>query len=243
MNDSTHHPPNTSPDPLPRLGAAQLDFSGSAFFVNRTARFVLAVPALVGGGEPLLIPAGDARAGQVLKKDSSGRVGRGVVFFNGTDRAWQAVRGDGREAILFNDLAPEAARLLQQRMLELAPRGSALNLASIKALLLYARQELGLVDCYHKRLDSVQRDMVVVDPENPNYLQVSKPVRHRALWVQRPFSFDGPVLQHYPEGAVLVTDERHVWGVATEVFLRNYRQLVGTQERVLASAAELRAWP
>ncbi|WP_374437731.1 hypothetical protein [Inhella sp.] len=243
MNDSTHHPPNTSSDPLPRLGAAQLNFSGSAFFVNRTARFVLAVPALAGGGEPLLIPAGDPRAGQVLKKDSAGRAARGVVFFNGTDRAWQAVRGDGREAILFNDLGPEPARLLQQRLLELTPRGAVLSLAAIKALLQFAQQELGLIDCYHKRLDSVLRDMVAISPENPNYLQVSKPVRHRALWVQRPFSFDGPVLQHYPEGAVLVTDERHVWGVATEVFLRNYRQLVGTQERVLESVAELRAWP
>ncbi|MBH9578335.1 hypothetical protein [Inhella proteolytica] len=243
MNDSNRHPQSTGSDSLPRLSAAQLNFTGSPHYVNRTARFVLAVPALAGGGEPLLIPQGDPRAGQVLKKDSSGRIGRGVVFFNGTDRAWQAARGDGREAILFNDIGADQAKLLQERLLALTPQGAPLTLASIKSLLHYAQQELGLLDCYHKRLDSVQRDMVAISPANPHYLQVSKPVRHRALWVQRPFSFDGPVLQHYPEGAVLVTDERHVWGVAAAVFLRNYRQLEGAKERALGSVTELRAWP
>lgn len=46
------------------------------------------------------------------------------MFFNGTDRAWQAACGDGREAILFNDLEPESARLLQQRLAQLMPNGA-----------------------------------------------------------------------------------------------------------------------
>lgn len=218
-----------------------LDFGASPEYVNRTRRFVLPVPDLGRGAEPLVVPAGDPREGQVLRRRAEGGprggAATGIVFFNAVDRAWQAALGDGSEAILVNAIDGHQAAALKAWLDARAP--APLDLAAIRAFLAHARDALGLVDVYHKRLASIRRDMAPAEPggANPYDFIVTKQTRHRALRIDRPFTFDGPVRQHYPDGAVLVNDGRHTWGVATAVFLRCYRRVQGGREVALTAEA------
>jgi hypothetical protein len=225
-------------DELPLIAAPGLDFTASPLFVNRSARFVLKIPRLVNGGEPLVIPHGERMAGRAIKSDR-GQAARGIVFYNGVDRAWQAARGDGKEVIIINDLSAEASAQLDAEMQRLKGAKPELDLIALKALLRFAKDQLGVHDHYHKRLDLVLRDMAPTGSAEPGHWRVTKATRHRALWVPRPFRFDGPVPQRYPDGAVLVTDSTRVWGVATEVFIRNFKRLANGQEQTLSSASEL----
>lgn len=50
-----------------------LDFGASPEYVNRTRRFVLPVPDLGRGAELLVVPAGDLREGQVLRRGPKGQ--------------------------------------------------------------------------------------------------------------------------------------------------------------------------
>jgi len=221
------------------IDPATLDFTASPEYVNRTQRYVLPVPGAGDHGDPLVVPAGDARAGQVLRRDRHGAPARGVVFFNAVDSAWQAAIADGSEAILVNDVGGAEASLLGAW---LEARGSAsIDLGTVRALLDHARTALRLIDVYHKRLASVRRDMAPVELKgDPHHWIVTKSTRHRALRVDRPFAFNGPVRQHYPDGAVLVNDGRHTWGVATEVFLRCYRRIDGNREVGIGRVEALR---
>ncbi|WP_137939195.1 hypothetical protein [Chitinivorax sp. B] len=220
---------------LPKVNPNTVDFSGSAVYVNRTSRFVLSIPNLREAGELLIFPEGDSKVGQPMKKNQIGSADRGVIFFNGKDSAWQAVRANGNEAILINDISKEDADLLKSHIDSLTTDGRKLTLQSIKNILSYARNEIGLIDFYHKSLASIKRDMIAMSVKNPYYMIVTKSNKHRAIFVDKPFSFDGPVQQKYPNGAVLVTDGRNTWGIATDVFVKNFKRIEGDQEISLTS--------
>ena len=213
----------------PLLKLRPQDFKHALPVVNRTRRFVVFIPQLLHGGEALVYPRNTRRAGQAIKQ------GRGIVFFNGVDRAWQAAQGNGEDCIIINDVTQSQADALLTKYHALRGQNAALNLDSIKRLLAYAKDELGIIDFYNKSAHSVQRDTQVIDATNPFFMEVSKPDLHHALYVPDAFVFDGPVQQVYPHGAVMVSNGKRCWGVGTEVFLRGYRAVRGGQEHTLTS--------
>ncbi len=224
-------------NPLPPLDPRTVNFESGLKVVNRTTRFVIPVPELPDGGEPMVYPEGAERAGEPVKKLEDGTPERGIVFFNGKDQAWQAARGNGKEAILVNDVSREQAEALMTRLNGLGgPRK--ISLEGIKTLLAYARNELGITDFYDKKMAGVAADMVPVDESLPLYMIVTKPTVHSAVYIREGFTFDGPVPQVYPSGAVLVSDGRYSWGIDAGVFQRNFKAIDGTNERALKSLDE-----
>lgn len=223
---------NTSLDVLPPLTPESLNFEQGLKVVNRTTRFVVPVPSLVDGGEPLIYPWATSRQGEAIKLREDGTVERGIVFFNGKDRAWQAVRGNGQEAILINDVSREQAEFLTA---ELNKLGGAhrITIDGVRTLMEKARGILGITDFYDKKMAGVNADMAVIDPSMPYYRVVTKPAVHSAIYVRTGFTFAGPVPQVYPEGAVIVNDGKHSWGVDAGVFQRNFKAIEGGIERAL----------
>lgn len=200
--------------------------------VNRTKRFVVFIPALLHGGEALVFPRTSPNAGQPIKS------GHGIVFYNSVDSAWQAAQGNGEDCIIINDINAEQADLLLHKYQTLLEQNKQLNLQSIKALLTYAQNELRIIDFYNKRAESVRRDMRIIDENNPFFMEVSKPEQHKALYIPHSFCFDGPVMQVYPNGAIMVADYKRCWGVGTEVFLRGYKKVHRHREYDLHSIEE-----
>lgn len=214
---------------LPLLKLSPRDFGRALPVVNRTQRFIVFVPALMHGGEALVFPKTTRRAGQPIKQ------GRGVVFYNGVDRAWQAALGNGEDTIVINDITAAQADALLAKQTVLRGQNTALNLDAIKKLLAFAKDELGIIDFYNKRASSIARDTRVIDVGNPFFMEVNKPTLHHALYVSQAFTFDGPVQQVYPAGAVMVSDGRRCWGVGTEVFMRGYKKIQRGKELPLTS--------
>lgn len=214
---------------LPLLKLSPRDFGRSLSAVNRTKRFIVFVPTLIHGGEMLIFPNTTRRAGQQIKQ------GRGVVFYNGVDRAWQAALGNGEDTIVINDITAAQADALLAKQTVLRGQNTVLNLDAIKKLLAFAKDELGVVDFYNKRASSIACDTRVIDASNPFFMEVSKPTIHQALYVPQAFTFDGPVQQVYPAGAVMVSDGRRCWGVGTEVFMRGYKKIQQGKEQPLTS--------
>lgn len=214
---------------LPLLRLKPNDFEHGLKVVNRTKRFIIFVPELLHGGEALVFPTQSRYAGQKIKQ------GRGVVFYNGVDSAWQAALGNGEDCIIINDISVSQATLLLEKYHALIGQNKNLNLQSIKTLLTYAKQELNLIDFYNKRSSSVLRDTKIINENNPFFMEVYKPEVHKALYVPQGFTFDGPVQQIYPQGAIMVSTNKRCWGVGTDVFLRGYRKVENGKEHNLTS--------
>lgn len=216
---------------LPLLKLKPDDFRHGLKVVNRTKRFIVFIPALLHGGEALVFPAQSRYAGKQIKQ------GRGIVFFNGVDSAWQAALGNGEDCIVINDITAAQAALLLEKYQTVLGQNKQLNLQTIKTLLAYAKDQLNIIDFYNKRASSVQRDTHIIDPSNPFFMEVHKTDIHRALYIPHGFIFDGPVQQVYPNGAVMVSTSKRCWGVGTEVFLRGYRKIENGKEHLLNSIA------
>ncbi|MEG2825287.1 MAG: hypothetical protein RR884_01595 [Acinetobacter sp.] len=209
---------------LPLLKLKPSDFQHGLKVVNRTQRFIIFVPALLHGGEALIFPQQSRYVGQQIKR------GRGIVFYNGVDSAWQAALGNGEDCIIINDITPSQASLLLEKYNALLGQNKILNLQSIKALLVYAKNELNIIDFYNKRASSVLRDSKLIDQNNPFFMEVRKEEVHKALYIPYGFMFDGPVQQMYPNGAIMVSTDKRCWGVGTDVFLRGYRKIENGKE-------------
>ena len=61
---------------------------------------------------------------------------RGLAFFNGKDKSWQAVKGDGQGVIIINEVTREQAKKLYQKVQELKPDPNSLTLDELKQVLL-----------------------------------------------------------------------------------------------------------
>jgi|GEM_PF-2159360 len=226
--------PGTS---LPLLDPKSLNFDEGIKVVNRTNRFIIPIPALKDGGEPLIYPSVSPKAGEAIKALDDNTPERGVVFFNGKDQSWQAVRGNGKEAILANDVTRDQAEALMSKLNELGGTNG-ISLEGVKSLLDFARNNLSIVDFYNKKLDGVTSDMSVIDPSQPLHMAVTKPTIHSAVYVRDGFTFDGPVKQIYPNGAVILNDGKYTWGIDSGVFQRNFKAVSESGERTLKSLDE-----
>jgi hypothetical protein len=239
INATTRNNLEIRPPALPLLDPSTLDFTSASPYVNRTKRFIVPVPALPEGGEALIFPEGSPKAGQPMKLQSDGVTpARGIVFFNGTDLAWQAARGDGTGVIIVNDIDRQMADQLARELSELQQLPVTQQLDGIKALLHFAHSKLGITDFFNSNVDAVRDSTSVIDPNNPHYVQVAKKTEHKLAYVADGFSLKGAVDHVYPHGGMVITDGKYTWGIDTQVFLRNFRRKEGGAEHPIASLEE-----
>lgn len=217
---------------LIQLDPSKIDFTNAAVLLNRSKRFVLPIPELSGGGEELRYPDGPKK-GEAIYSNKDGSIQKGIVFANHTDSCWQGVQGNGKEAIIINDLTEEQGKKLLAKINEICRDITKISPSQIQDVLSYARKELKLVDMFDKDLESIRQQMRFVDPSKDlpdledartflGYMEVSKDTEHRAVRIDRGFSLEGPVLQQYPKGAVVVTTGKYTWGVDKGVVERNW---------------------
>jgi hypothetical protein len=95
-----------------KLVAAELrvDATTATPVISSAQKFIIPVPVLAGGGEPLRYPAGHEKAGaQILDFEGKPIGERGLIFFNDKDNTVQAVAGDGEGVVIINEVTLEQA--------------------------------------------------------------------------------------------------------------------------------------
>jgi hypothetical protein len=211
------------------------DYSTSV--ISNAQKFIIPVPAFVQGGEPLVYPQSYEKAGQPILDFTGKPVGdRGLVFFNGKDKSWQAVKGDGEGVIIINEVTQEQAKKLYQKVQELKPDPNNLTLDELKQVLSFAQQQLGLIDMYNSSRAFVQEKMTpVIAGEVPKvngnegkaYGFVKRDDRdvNQAIYIPGEFVFEGPAAspQEFKDGGVIVEQGGKMRGVQPDIFVRTYK--------------------
>jgi len=209
----------------------------STSVISNAQKFIIPVPAFVQGGEPLVYPQSYEKAGQPILDYTGKPVGdRGLVFFNGKDKSWQAVKGDGEGVIIINEVTQEQAKKLYQKVQELKPDPNNLTLDELKQVLSFAQQQLGLIDMYDSSRAFVQEKMTpVIAGEVPKvngnevkaYGFVKRDDRdvNQAIYIPGEFVFEGPAAspQEFKDGGVIVEQGGKMRGVQPDIFVRTYK--------------------
>lgn len=205
--------------------------------ISNAQKFILPVPALGMAGEPLVYPAGYEKAGQPIVDYKGEPIGdRGLVFFNGKDKSWQAVKGDGEGAVIINEVTQEQAQKLYEKVQSLKPDPNQLTLDELKQVLTFAQQQLGLVDMYNSTQSFVQEKMTPViagDIPMVNGKEVAaygfkkRDERdiNQAIYIPGTFVFQGPAAspQKFEQGGVIVEQGGKMRGVQPDIFVRTYQ--------------------
>jgi hypothetical protein len=205
--------------------------------ISAAQKFIIPVPALGEGGEPLVYPPGHERAGQPIVDYKGNPVGdRGLVFFNGKDRSWQAAVGDGQAVIIINEVSADQAQRLYDTIAALAPDPNQLTLDGLKQAIAVAQNDLGLVDMYNSRRSFVAEHMTpaiagAVPTVNGNEIAAygfkKRDDRdiNQAIYIPGEFVFQGPAAtpQEFANGGVIVEQGGKMRGVQPEIFERTYR--------------------
>lgn len=226
-----------------KVTPSDLDFgpANSAAVISSAQKFILPVPNLGPGGEPLVYPLSHEKAGQPILDWRGQPVGeRGLVFFNQKDHAWQAVAGDGQGVIILNEVTPEQAHCLDHKVRQFNPDPHQLTLAQLKEVLDYARFRLGLGDMYNSSRAFVQTKMVPVVVEEAPRLNGKEIEAYgfkrrndrdvlRAVYVPGKFVFTGPAItcQMFEDGGIILEQDGDWRGIQPDVFLRTYRRQDG----------------
>ena len=209
----------------------------STSVISNAQKFIIPVPAFVQGGEPLVYPQSYEKAGQPILDYTGKPVGdRGLVFFNGKDKSWQAVKGDGEGVIIINEVTREQAKKLYQKVQELKPDPNNLTLDELKQVLSFAQQQLGLIDMYNSSRAFVHEKMTpVIAGEVPKvngnegkaYGFVKRDDRdvNQAIYIPGEFVFEGPAAspQEFKDGGVIVEQGGKMRGVQPDIFVRTYK--------------------
>jgi hypothetical protein len=219
---------------------ADIDFSPerSTAVVSAAQKFVIPVPAFADGGEALVYPDGD-KAGRPLT-DWQGHVreGRGIVFYNAKDRAYQAARGDGSAVIIINAVGKEAAAKLAAHIARITPSPESLSLAQLKKVLAFAREKLRLEDIYDSTREFVGTRMSKVSPDTgvAAYGLHKRDARDicQAVYLPGKGEFQGPAAtpQRFTNGAVILKQGDDVRLIQPEVFEATYTHPDGRKLKV-----------
>lgn len=225
---------------LPVLVPGAFDFSIATPVISAAQKFVVPVPCFPGGGEPLVIPADQPDAGQRIADWRGKPVGDyGVIFWNPTDKSWQAARGDGTAVVIMNEVRGSEVGALYDRYSSYG-KPDRLSLASFKAFLAFATGEIGVKDLYHsdrsfvvEHMTPVTRGSYTFESEGNTFGFLKRDARDisAAVFVDEPFCFDMPgdrPMQRMEHGGVIVALPNHkgdpsVHAVQPDVFVRSYR--------------------
>ena len=87
----------------------------STAVISNAQKFIIPVPAFKDGGEPLIYPKNQPKAGQTITDYQGKPIGKnGIVFFNFKDQSVQAAAGDGKGVIIINEVTQEQAEKLDK---------------------------------------------------------------------------------------------------------------------------------
>lgn len=230
----------------------RFDPANSTVVISSAQKFIIPVPKLNSGGEPLVYPKGHEKAGKPILDYEGKPVGeRGLVFLNAKDQSWQAVAGDGEGVIIINEVTQEQAERLDQKVRELQQDPHQLSLSQLKQVIDYARDNLKLTDMYNSTRSFVTSKMTPVATDEARRAEGVEPygLKKRddrdlchAIYIPGKFTFEGPAAspQVFDNGGVIVEQEGKFRGVQPDIFLRTYRLQNGRQISSLTS--DLKAW-
>ena len=223
----------------PLVSAVDLQFGAdtSTPVISAAQKFILPIPVLADGGEPLVYPAEDNQAGGPIVDYKGEPIGdRGLVFFNQADQTVQAVPGDGNGVIIINEVTLDQANALHEYILSLNPDPATLTLAQLKQAITYAQDDLNLGDMYNSDRTFIAENMSAIDtwdattsdvPVDPVYGFKKRDDRDisQAIYIPGSFQFQGPAAtpQVFESGGVIVQQADSVRGVQSDVFIRTYR--------------------
>lgn len=221
-----------------KIAPAQLSVSPDATteVISNAQKFIIPVPALGNAGESLVYPKSYAKAGQPILDYTGNPIGdRGLVFFNGKDKSWQAVLGDGNGVIIINEVTQDQAQKLDQKTRSLKPNPNDLTLDELKQVITFA-QQLGLVDMYNSTRAFVKEKMtpaIAGDELRVNgkvidaYGFKKRDDRdvNQAIYIPGTFVFEGPAAspQEFKDGGVIVVQSGKMRGVQPDIFKRTYK--------------------
>jgi hypothetical protein len=201
-----------------------LDFSegNSLPVISSAQKFVIFVPPLEGGGEPLVYPAGHRNAGAPIADWEGKPIGeRGIVFFNPTDRSVQAVPGDGTGVVIINQVTEDQAAAISGR------------LGGLKDALAYAWEAFGLDDVYNSDTKTVWTTMNPVGHAGGGSGRYARDGRDicRAVRLAGSGEFLGPAAspQVFWDGAVIVQQGSDTRLVQPGVFRNTYTHPDGSE--------------
>jgi hypothetical protein len=225
------------------ITADQIDFGPDAAtpVISDALKFVIPVPAFEGGGEPLVPPDAD---GPFLNWAGKPITGRGVVFFNPDDRSWQAARGDGQAVVILNMVTPRDGERLAARVAEFAADPNELTLGQFKAVLGFARDDLGLIAIYDSTRDAIARSMSKADPDLGiaayGLFRRNRADLCEAVFVPGAGAFQGPAAtpQQFDDGAVIVRHGSSVRLVQRAAFEATYKHVDGRPLRASELAVQ-----
>lgn len=220
-----------------RVVAAELrvDASTATPVISSAQKFIIPVPALAGGGEPLRYPDGHENAGAPIM-DFEGKpvAERGLVFFNDKDKTVQAVAGDGEGVVIINEVTLEHAAEIERKIAEFSKDPEALTVGQLRQVLEFARADLKLGDMYNStrafvrgRMTPVMTDQTRETPASTDYGLKKRDDRDicYAVYVPGSFVFEGPAAtpQVFENGGVIVAQGVELRGVQPDIFVRTYR--------------------
>jgi len=205
--------------------------------ISNAQKFIIPIPAFGQAGELLVYPKSYEQGGKPILDYTGQPVDdRGLVFFNGKDKSWQAVLGDGEGVIIINEVTQEQAAKLYQKIQELKPEPKNLTLDELKQVLAFARQQLGLVDMYNSTRSFVQEKMTPViahevrlingkEIEAYGFIKRDDRDVNQAIYIPGEFLFEGPAAspQEFKNGGVIVEQGGKMRGVQPDIFLRTYQ--------------------
>lgn len=222
----------------------------STAVISNAQKFILPVPAFGARGEPLVYPPSYEKAGQPILDYQGNPVGdRGLVFFNGKDQSWQAVKGDGEGVVIINEVTQDQAQKLYEKVLEFQPDPNHLTLDELKQVLAFAQEQLGLVDMYNSSRTFIRENMTPViatavprldGKEIEAYGFKKRDARdiNQAIYIPGNFVFAGPAAspQEFENGGVIVEQGGKMRGVQPDIFVRTYQLRDGNS---IAAATDL----
>ncbi len=230
-------------DIIRTITPAMIDFGRATPVISSAQKFVVPVPRFTGGGEDLVYPTGDPRAGSPIVDWKNNPIGqKGVVFFNGRDKAWQAAASNGESVIIINQVTVDQARELHLAYQSLGSP-DCITLESFKGFLRKA-QQMSLVDMYNSDLGFIAKKMtpvlagefaISVGATVCGLLKRDDGDICRAVFVQGAFIFQGTVAaQVFEDGGVVLQQGEEVRGLQSDVFLNTYRSIDGRRFTDLA---------
>lgn len=226
-------------DTLKRLDPSQVSFANAADVISSAQKFILPLPKLDGGGEPLVYPKGHEKAGQAVTDWQGKPIGeRGVVFHNDKDDAVQAAKADGNSVVIINQVSEEQAAALMKHLNGRDP--NKLSLSEVKETLSFARDELGLGDMYNSDRDFIKSKMNALE-DHASGLEAFGLHRRddrdvcNAVFVEGKGEFTGSATTHkFEDGAVVLrqmdskTKEYGYRVVQPDTFAETYRNKDGS---------------
>jgi hypothetical protein len=208
--------------------------------ISDAQKFIIPVPALSGGGEPLLYPKGGPKAGKPILDYEGKPIGKsGIVFFNFKDQSLQAATGDGKSVIIINEVTQAQALLLEGEIFKLRADPSKLTLKELKQVLEFAHKKLELSDMYNSTRSYVKDKMtpVIAAPKNGKSTDELFGLKKRddrdinqAIYIAGTFVFEGPAAspQKFDNGGVIIEQGGKMRGVQPDILVRTYKLADGS---------------